>query len=57
MKEAGEQIPHPVLVALVNAGVLMQSTMVFGGGTHLHDVSPFGREIIRGLQDADEEYV
>ena len=47
MMRAGEQVPLPVLVALVNTGVVKQSTMVFGGGTHLHDVSPFGRQLLR----------
>jgi hypothetical protein len=55
MMRAGEQVPLPVLVALVNTGVVRQSTMVFGGGTHLHDVSPFGRQLLRDLQNADPE--
>jgi hypothetical protein len=55
MMKAGQQIPLPVLVALVNAGVVMQSTNVFGGGTHLHDVSDFGRQLLKGLQEADPD--
>ena len=55
MMKAGQQIPLPVLVALVNTGVVMQSTNVFGGGTHLHDVSPFGRQLLRDLQTADPD--
>jgi hypothetical protein len=47
MMRAGEQVPLPVLVALVNTGVVKQSTMVFGGGTHVHDVSPFDRQLLR----------
>jgi hypothetical protein len=44
-----EQIALPILVALVNTGVVMQTTNAFGGGTHLHDVSAFGRDLLRGL--------
>jgi hypothetical protein len=56
MVDAGEQIPQPVLVSLVNAGVVLQTTNAFGGGTHLHDVSPLGRDIIRGLQEEGDTF-
>ncbi|MET0885253.1 MAG: hypothetical protein ABWX92_02290 [Mycetocola sp.] len=55
MMRSGEQVPLAVLVALVNTGAVLQSTNVFGGGTHLHDVSSFGRQLLRELREADPD--
>jgi hypothetical protein len=52
VKYGEEQIALPVLVTLVNTGVVMQTTNAFGGGTHLHDVSTFGHEVLRGLNES-----
>ena len=55
MMQAGQDLPIPVLVTLVNTGVVLPQRMVFGAGTFLHDVSAFGRKLLRELQKADPE--
>ncbi len=55
MKQAGADLPVPVLVTLVNTGVVLQYGMTFGPGSFLHDVSDFGRQILRELQRADPD--
>jgi len=55
MKRAGGELPIPVLVTLVNTGVVLPQRMVFGAGTFLNDVSDFGRQLLRDLQKADPE--
>jgi hypothetical protein len=54
MLEAGLQIPLPVLVTLINTGVVTQAT-VMASGAYLDDVSRFGRQLLRDLQQADPE--
>lgn len=54
MAQAGEQVPLPVLVALANTGVVERTAMTFGG-TLLQDVTPFGRQLLRDLQNADPD--
>jgi hypothetical protein len=55
MMRAGAELPIPVLLALVSTGVVIPERMVFGPGTSLHDVSPFGRQLLQDLQSADPE--
>ena len=55
MMRAGSELPIPVLLALVNTGVVLPHRMVFGPGTSLADVSPFGRQLLRDLRNADPD--
>lgn len=52
MKQASEDLPLPVVVALINAGVVIESPQP---GKVLHDVSDFGRQLIRELRLADPD--
>jgi hypothetical protein len=55
MMRAGAELPTPVLLTLVNTGVVLPQRMVFGPGTSLADVSPFGRQLLHDLQSADPD--
>lgn len=53
LREAGEKLPVPVLVTLVNTGVVTHDNRMLGGGMYLCDITDFGRHLLRELQNAD----
>jgi hypothetical protein len=50
-----DEIPVPVRAALIQTGVVLPSTMVFGGSNRIYDVTDFGHEITRELRDAGDD--
>jgi hypothetical protein len=55
MKAASDSEPVPVRAALIQTGVAIPSTMVFGGAVQIADVSEFGRHLLQELREAAEE--
>jgi hypothetical protein len=55
ISNASDELPVSVRATLIQTGVVLPSTMVFGGSNRIFDVTDFGHEIIRELRDAGDD--